>query len=527
MKNLNNSLGIILTILIFSSCKEKPGPPILSTTPVTSITATSAVSGGNVTDDGGSAIISRGVCWNTLDKPETTNNKTSDSGSSGTFISNLTQLTPNTNYFIRAYATNSVGTSYGSSVSFKTLGDKPAITAAYTTELQVNTAKLFGSINPNSLTTIVTFEYGLTTSYGSNAIPPQNTLSGDSNLDVTVTLTSLNPGKIYHYRIKAENSLGTTYSSDIIFTTLGLVPSITSLSASNISLSSASLNCLVNPNDLPTTVTAEYGSDINYGNIIEVIQGAITGNSYFSLSYVLNGLPQLSVVHFRFKAVNQLGITTSADISFSTIGVISDLDGNYYQTVLIGNQGWMTKNLKTTKYNDGTAIPNVTVGTTWGALTTGAYMDYSNDPLNSAIYGKLYNWFVVDNNASTKMASNGGKNVCPTGWHVPSDAEWTTLTNYLGGEDIAGGKLKETGLTHWKDLNTGATNETGFSALPGGYTYYDGTCLGIGYSGHWWSSTEYPTAAGWSRYMSYSYTKVFRTYHNKQYGRSVRCVRDL
>ena len=186
----------------------------------------------------------------------------------------------------------------------------------------------------------------------------------------------------------------------------------------------------------------------------------------------------------------------------------------------------MKENLKTTKYNDGTAIPNITVNATWTAATTGAYSDYSNTPANSTTYGRLYNWFAVDNNAATKVASNGGKNVCPTSWHVPSDAEWTTLTTFLGGEAIAGGKLKETGTTHWSIPNTSATNETGFTALPGGYRYLDGTYNYVGSYGYWWSSTEYSTASAWHRYMSCNYTVVVRDYNNKQNGFSVRCLRD-
>ena len=133
----------------------------------------------------------------------------------------------------------------------------------------------------------------------------------------------------------------------------------------------------------------------------------------------------------------------------------------------------------------------------------------------------------VDNNPSTKAASNGGKNVCPTGWHVPSDAEWTTLTTFLGGEAVAGGKLKETGTTHWTAPNTGATNETGFTALPGGSRGGYGTYGSIGNYGNWWSSTESSATYAWGRYMGYDDAGVGRGGGSKQYGFSVRCVRDF
>ncbi|MEI6436426.1 MAG: fibrobacter succinogenes major paralogous domain-containing protein [Bacteroidota bacterium] len=187
----------------------------------------------------------------------------------------------------------------------------------------------------------------------------------------------------------------------------------------------------------------------------------------------------------------------------------------------------MAENLKTTKYNDNTAIPNITADATWASATTGAYSDYSNDPVNSTTYGRLYNWYAVDNNAATKVASNGGKNVCPTSWHIASYGEWTTLTTYLGGETVAGGKLKETGTTYWTTPNTGATNETNFTALPGGDRVGNGTYGYIGSYGYWWSSTVYSAADAWLRAMGYNYPNVSSYSYNKRTGFSVRCVRDL
>ena len=208
--------------------------------------------------------------------------------------------------------------------------------------------------------------------------------------------------------------------------------------------------------------------------------------------------------------------------------LIKDGDGNTYTSIQIGTQVWMAENLKTTKYNDGTAIPNITEAATWAAATKGAYSDYGNTPVNSTTYGRLYNWYVVDNNAATKMASNGGKNVCPTGWHVPSDDEWSTLTTYLGGFGVAGDKLKEAGTTHWITTNTGVTNETGFTALPGGSrSYQSGTFIGIGGAGVWWSSTESYLTTAWYRSMGYNHPAVRFFPTDKEAGFSVRCVRDF
>ena len=153
------------------------------------------------------------------------------------------------------------------------------------------------------------------------------------------------------------------------------------------------------------------------------------------------------------------------------------------------------------------------------ALTTPGYCWYNNDIANKSTYGALYNWFVVD------AASSGGKNVCPTGWHVPSDEEWTILTTYLGGEGVAGGKLKEAGTTHWLSPND-ATNESGFTARPGGDRSGSGTYSNIGSNGGWWSSFEISATRAYTRYMLYFDSYVSRTNYYKPYGFSVRCLRD-
>lgn len=193
---------------------------------------------------------------------------------------------------------------------------------------------------------------------------------------------------------------------------------------------------------------------------------------------------------------------------------ITDIDGNVYHTVKIGTQTWMVENLKVTKYRNGDAIPNVTDGTEWNNLTTGAYCDYENTASNSAVYGKLYNWYAVTDS----------RNIAPTGWHVASDEEWTILTTFLGGETVAGGKLKEKGTSHWQSPNYGATNETGFTALPGGYCL-GGSYYSLGSNGGWWSSTVRSSYA-WFRYMNYGNGEVGRYSYGQTLGYSVRCVRD-
>ena len=196
-------------------------------------------------------------------------------------------------------------------------------------------------------------------------------------------------------------------------------------------------------------------------------------------------------------------------------GTMEDINRNSYETVKIGNQWWMAENFKATHYNNGDPILNITNNEDWGNLETGAYCDYKNDPDYVRVYGRLYNWYAV----------NTG-NLCPAGWHVPVDTNWTTLSTYLGGVSVAGGKMKESGTTHWSSSNNGATNESGFTALPGGDRHPDGIFLGIGDYGHWWSITEENTSDAWEWYISYYYADLYSFYGSKKHGFSVRCLKD-
>ena len=196
--------------------------------------------------------------------------------------------------------------------------------------------------------------------------------------------------------------------------------------------------------------------------------------------------------------------------------------------VTICSQTWATRNLDVTTYSDGTIIPQVTDPTAWANLTTGAWCYYNNDPANGAVYGKLYNWYATAGIYDAASLANPAlrKKLAPTGWHVPTDAEWTTLTTCLGGETIAGGKMKETGTAHWQSPNQDATNSSGFTGLPGGCRNNDGTFDGIGDGGNWWSSSENFTTFAWYRYLNYSAGFASRYVSNKEFGFSVRCLRD-
>ena len=198
---------------------------------------------------------------------------------------------------------------------------------------------------------------------------------------------------------------------------------------------------------------------------------------------------------------------------------VTDIDGNVYKTTIIGTQEWMAENLKVSKYSDGTVIPNVSDSSQWSNDTTGAFCYYKNNVNNNVLYGKLYNWYVVS------TATNGNKNVCPTGWHVPTDADWTVLTEYLGGSTIAGDKLKAVSTTGWSNLvNSETTNTSLFTALPGGYRLSNGFFL-IGGNGSWWSSTL-DSGFVWSRDLNSGFDNVFRHHSITSQGLSIRCLKD-
>jgi uncharacterized protein (TIGR02145 family) len=188
----------------------------------------------------------------------------------------------------------------------------------------------------------------------------------------------------------------------------------------------------------------------------------------------------------------------------------------FLPTVVIGTQQWMRENLDVMTYRNGDVIPQVTDPTAWAGLTTGAWCWYSNSADNGAIYGKLYNWYAV----------NDPRGLAPQGWHIPTDAEWTTLGTLLGGDAAAGGKMKTTGTTRWTTPNTSATNESGFAGLPGGLRDVNGTFGGVGYGGYWWSATQNGSTLAWYRNLYYNDGYLDRRYSFKKYGFSVRCLRD-
>ena len=396
-----------------------PSIPQLSTIDPTAVTRQSAKSGGNITDDGGENIFIHGVCWSIKQNPTIADNKTEDGNGSGNFISIISGLTASTKYFLRAYATNSAGTAYGNEVIFTTASPMiPILTTSIITSTTATSAISGGNITSDEGAQVIARGICWNTS-GNPTILDNKTIDGSGTGIFVSNLTGLTAYSKYYVRAYATNSAGTAYGDPFSFMTLVL-----------------------------------------------------------------------------------------------------DIDGNSYNFVLIGTQLWMADNLKTTKFNDGTTIPLVTDDLTWNSLATPGCCWYKNDIVNKNIYGVLYNWYTVD------PVSNGNKNACPVGWHVPTDAEWTILTDHLGGAATAGNYLKEAGLTHWLNINTDATNSSGFTALPGGGRYTPVGFSFLGSKGDWWSSTQLISLqSNWIREM-YTNSSVFRGNSGTTTGFSIRCISD-
>ena len=412
---------LIISVLSVSSCKKAKLPSVTTVT-VTRIQQRSAYSGGQITSDGDAHISAMGVCWNSTPDPDLTNSKTSDTTSTGVFISHITGLEASTMYYLRAYATNSEGTAYGEPVSFTT--DAPAIPTLTTSPLKSVT---------------------LTTAAGGGDI------TNDGGIQVTDR---------------------------------GVCWNITG-----------------NP-----TITDAHTSDGG-------------GDGLFSST--LTELTLNTTYFVRAYATNSLGTSYGDELEYKQVEPVTDNDGNAYRIVTIGTQVWMAENLRTTTFNDGTAITNVSAGNQWATTSSPAFCWYNNSETDvKDPYGALYNWYAV----------NTGK-LCPTGWHVPTLAEYAYLIALLDGDKIAGGKLKEAGTAHWFDPNVGATNGSGFTALPGGgrYNYYSqpGIFADLSYYGYLWSaSASTNEALAVSFDLAYYSNQIHQGEYSKGDGESVRCIQD-
>ena len=326
----------------------------------------------------------------------------------------------------------------------------------------------------------------------------------------TLTLSNIQSGNAGTYTVVVTNSVGNVTSNGAVLTVSTAAPSIITQPQSQTIVAGQSVTFSVIATGTASLSYQWYKSGT-------AIAGATLS------SYSISNAQAANVGTYTVIVSNgTLPNATSSGAVLTVIaasGTVTDIDGNVYLTVTIGTQVWMVENLKTTRYNDGTAIPLVADTTVWGTyLASPGYCWYNNDPATyKNLYGALYNWYTV----------NTGK-LAPTGWHVPTDSEWTVLYAYLYGKSVAGGYLKESGTVHWASPNTGASNETGFSALPGGFRYGgNGSFYGIDTIGSWWSATSFvANSESWSYYLHYNTEDISRNYEGIGDGYSVRCIKN-
>ncbi|MFA5463263.1 MAG: FISUMP domain-containing protein [Dysgonamonadaceae bacterium] len=523
-------IGIFLFIL---SCEKEDNDkitlktPSVKTTIVSEITSTQIISGGTITSNGGAKISSRGVCWSTNQTPTIEDSKTKDGIGTGSYISKVTELIPETTYYIRAYATNSIGTSYGEQISFTTTKEisLPSITTIEATDVTEDSAVLGGDVTSDGNAPVT--ERGVVYSTSENPTVEDNKISANSagTGDFSVSLSNLSKNTTYYVKAYAINSKGTAYGEQVSFITSKEValPSVDTAEATDVTESSVTLGGEIK-SDGNNPVT-ERGIVYSTTEKPTLENNKVSAKMDDSKSFTINlsGLKSNTKYYVRAYATNSVGTSYGNDISFVTQGsTFSDSrDGSVYKTVKIGDQEWMAENLKylpVVHSNDEFESAGINKQPGYGVL------GYNNSNVSIAkeqekykTYGALYNLYAVQNSS-----------LCPKGWHMPTKEEWDKLVNFLGGFRVAGGKLKEAGTEHWVEPNEGATNESGFNALPGKFRNEKGVFFLESRSGMWWSS-PYSNNPVKADVLILDHNNEGVSYTNdiqQEWGLSVRCLRD-
>jgi len=527
MKKVLNFLVLVVFlagVATLSSCKKEE-IPVVTTTAVSGIPTTSAVSGGNVTDDGGADVTARGVCWGTSANPTVSGSKTTDGTGTGSFSSNLTGLTPGTKYYVRAYATNSVGTAYGDEVEFTATPIVGAtVTTAAVTVFSYTTATAGGNVTATGGGNVT----AKGVCYGTAANPSisgAHTTDGSGVGQFTSSLTGLASGTKYYVRAYATNDSGTEYGPQVEFTTLAVgEPDLTTGAVSAVTEASATVG---------GNVTADNGGAITERGLCwstdenptvdDESMAAALGNGTGEFTATITSLDMGTPYYVRAYATNSAGTSYGEQVTFNTL--LMDADGNSYEVIRIGSAVWMAENLATTTYKNDTPIPTVATGTDWANLAGPAYCWYDdNEAVNKPLYGALYNWFAASN-----------ANLCPDGWHVATDADFISLEMALGmtqaiaegsgwrGTD-QGTQMKST--QGWSNDGNG-TNSSGFTAMPGGYRYYDGGLFQhAGNIAYFWTSSVSTADRSMMRQLDYAHENVQRQNADNNAGKSVRCVKN-
>ena len=511
--------------------------PTVYTHSVSSITDTSATCGGFVSTDGGAEVTVRGVCWSTSQDPTVNDNHTEDGSGTGNFTSYITGLVSGITYYVRAYATNSEGTTYGYEEIFTTTPSVAILSIGNITTSTVTCDGYVTSVGNVSVTARGVCWDTLPNPTVSN----NHTTNGAGTGYFTSSITGLSPGMTYYVRAYATNIAGTSYSAEESFTTEDTTPTVTTLPISYISDISAVSGGIVTA-DGGATVTARgvcwsylQNPTINdshtedgtgMGEFISNITGLLSGTTFYVRAYATNSEGTAYGEERAFIPYNCEDLTPM------------DYDNNSYATVRIGSQCWLKENLRTTHYADGTEIP---AGTT-SAYSVGYRYAPNNNEDSVATYGYLYNWAAVMHGAAASWANPSGvQGICPEDWHVPSDAEWTQLTNYVSSQSqyVCGSNstyiAKALASTMGWDSNTyactvgndpSANNATGFSAMPAGCYETFNSYHNFGSNASFWTTTENGSTGAYYRDICSGFFTVDRFNDSKNIAYSVRCVHD-
>ena len=517
--------------------------PTVTTSAVTNITDNSATCGGNVTVAGG-PTVTKGVCWSTSQSPTVSDSYITSGTGLGSFTSNITGLEPNTTYYVRAYATNSTGTAYGEQFSFTTLATIPTVTTNVLSNITSNSATCGGYVTFSGGATVTS--RGVCWSTSENpTISNSHTTDGSGTGSYTSNITGLTAGTTYYVRAYATNSEGTAYGEQRQFTTNN-IPTVTTNTV--LIINSSTVECGGNvtvTGGTPVTARGVCWSTSQNPTISN--SHTIDGSGIGSFISNITGLTANTTYFVRAYATNSLGTAYGEQRNFTTVApdaspctgavTVTDVDNNTYNTVQIGSQCWMKENLRTTRYANGTSIPLSSSTYSY----TEPYRYYpNNDQSNVSTYGYLYNWKAVMGSSYSSSANPSGvQGICPTGWHVPSDAEWTQLTDYVSSQSqyvcssnstyIAKALVSTTGWNGSSETcavgnNPTSNNATGFSALPAGgyFISYDG----FGRVAVYWSAAETNYTFAYYRHFHYNNAYVYRYDNEKLFGFSVRCVHD-